>query len=80
MAVNDLDRDYLRLLHLCDNIENIIAGMKLVQADELEKKNNVGNIVMILELEILDDKYTEAGKDMTRINDAIAAGRTYWKS
>lgn len=80
MAVNDLDRDYLRLLHMCDNMENIIAGMKLVNVDDTEKKVNVGNIVMVLEAEVLDDKYTEAGKDLTRINDAIAAGRTYWKS
>ena len=80
MAVNDLDRDYLRLLHLCDNVENIIGGMKLLNADDAEKKVNVGNIVMLLETEILDDKYTTAGKDMTRINEVIATGRTYWKS
>lgn len=80
MAVNDLDRDYLRLLHMCDNMENIIAGMKLVNVDDAEKKINVGNIVMVLEAEVLDDKYTEAGKDLTRINEAIAAGRTFWKS
>ena len=80
MAVNDLDRDYLRLLHMCDNMENIIAGMKLVNVDDAEKKINVGNIVMVLEAEVLDDKYTEAGKDLTRINEAIASGRTFWKS
>jgi hypothetical protein len=80
MAVNDLERDFLTLLHACDQIENIIAGLKNVGGTAEEKKVNVGNIVMYLETELLDDRYTEAGKDMTRISDVIAAGRTYWKS
>jgi len=80
MAVNELDRDFLRLLHICDQIENVIAGMKNTGADATEKKANVGNMVMLLESEILDNKYTTAGKDMTRINEVIATGRTYWKS
>jgi len=80
MAVNELDREYLDLLHACDQIENIIAGLKQISGSDEEKKSSVGNIVMYLETEILDDKYTTAGKDMTRINDVIAAGRTYWKS
>jgi len=80
MPVNDLERDFLTLLHACDQIENIIAGLKNVEATAEEKKVNVGNIVMYLEMELLDDRYTEAGKDMTRISDVIATGRTYWKS
>ena len=32
---------------------------------------------MQLETEILDDKYTTAGKSLTRINEVIATGRTY---
>lgn len=80
MAVNELDRDYLKLLHMCDTIENVIAGMKIPEEPDTEKKKNVGNIVMHLEMEIIDSKYTDAGKDMTRINDTIASGRTYWKS
>lgn len=80
MAVNELDRDYLHLLHSCDQIENIIGGLKQTGATDAEKKSNVGNIIMYLETEILDDKYTTAGKDMSRINSVIATGRTYWKS
>lgn len=80
MAVNELDRDYLHLLHSCDQIESIIAGLKQTGGSDDERKSSVGNIVMYLETEILDDKYTTAGKDMTRINSVIAAGRTYWKS
>lgn len=80
MAVNELERDYLRMLHTCDMMENIQNGMKMTDEPDAEKKKQVGNMVMTLENEILDDKYTTAGKDMTRINDAIAAGRTYWKS
>lgn len=80
MAVNELDRDHLKLLHMCDQIENIIAGMKMTDESDAEKKKNVGNIVMYLEQESLDDKYTEGGKDMTRISSTIASGRTYWKS
>jgi hypothetical protein len=80
MAVNETDRDFLRLLHVCDQIENVIAGMKNTGANETEKKANVGSMVMMLEMEILDTKWTEAGKDLTRINEVIATGRTYWKS
>lgn len=78
MAVNELERDYLSMLHQCDMIENIIGNMKMTESTDEEKKGNVGNIIMSLEAEILDDKYD--GKDLTRINAVIATGRTYWKS
>lgn len=78
MAVNELERDYLQMLHSCDIIENIIGNMKMTESTDEEKKANVGNIVMSLETEILDSKY--ANKDITRINAVIASGRTYWKS
>ena len=80
MAVNELDRDYLKLLHMCDQVENIQNGMKMEHESDAEKKKQVGNMVMHLEMEVLDDKWETAGKDMTRINDSIASGRTYWKS
>lgn len=80
MAVNELDRDHLRLLHECDTIENIMGGMKMEEETDSAKKKAVGGMVMHLESEILDSKYTDAGKDMTKINSVIATGRTYWKS
>lgn len=80
MAVNELERDYLRMLHTCDMIESIQNGLKMEQETDTEKKKQVGNMVMTLENELLDDKYTTAGKDLTPINEAIASGRTYWKS
>lgn len=80
MAVNEMDRDHLKLLHHCDFIENVIGGMKMHHEDDAEKKKNVGNIVMLLEEELLDDKWETAGKDMTRIAAVAATGRTYWKS
>lgn len=80
MAVNELDRDYIKLLHMCDQIENIQNGMKMEHEGDAEKKKQVGNMVMHLEMEVLDDKWETAGKDMTRINSTITAGRTYWKS
>lgn len=78
MAVNELERDYLDMLHQCDIIEMIIAGQKMENSEDTEKKKSVGQIVMVLEREILDDKYD--GKDLTRINSTIATGRTYWKT
>ena len=78
MAVNELERDYLDLLHQCDIIEMIIAGQKMEETEDSQKKKTVGQIVMTLEREILDDKYES--KDLTRINSVIATGRTYWKS
>ena len=80
MAVNELDREYLNLLHQCDQIENIIGGIKMGGETDEEKKKTVGNIIMYLEIEILDSKYTEANKDLGRINSVISTGRTYWKS
>lgn len=78
MAVNELERDYLSLLHQCDMIENVIAGLKMESETAEQKKKQVGNIVMHLEIEILDDKYKD--KDLKRVNDTIKTGRTYWKS
>lgn len=78
MAVNELERDYLQMLHKCDTIEMIIAGQKMGDSTDAEKKSNVGGIIMTLELEILDDKYKD--KDLSRINAVIKTGRTYWKS
>lgn len=80
MAVNEIDRDYLQLHHHCDMIENIMNGMKMEPEPDNEKKKNVGNIVMMLEMELIDDKWEAAGKDMTRITEVAATGRTYWKS
>ena len=80
MAVNELNRDYLKLLHMCDQITNVINGLKMENETEAEKKKNVGNMVMHLEMEILDDKYEEAGKDLAPIQAAINTGRVYWKS
>ena len=78
MAVNENARDHLRLLHVCDQIDNVIAG--LIGEDEIEadKKRNVGNMVMMLEGELLDDRWDSF--DMSRLTAAIAAGRTFWKS
>ena len=80
MAVNELDRDHLKLLHMCDQIENIISGIKMDQESDSEKKKQVGNMVMYLETEVLDSKWSDGGKDLTRVNSVITSGRTYWKS
>jgi len=79
MAVNELDRDYLSMVHNCDTIHNIINNRKMVEATDEEKKSQVGNIVMVVEIELLDDKYTTAGKDLTYINSSVATGRAYWQ-
>ena len=80
MAVNELDRDYLRLVHTSDQIRNIINGLKMTQETEQERKHQVGNMVMYLEMELLDDKYEQAGKDLAPINAMINTGRVYWES
>ena len=79
MAVNELDRDYLKMVHNCDAIHNIINNRKMGDATDEEKKAQVGNIVMVVEVELLDDKYTTAGKDLSYINETITQGRTYWQ-
>ena len=80
MAVNELDRDYLRLIHMIDMMENVQNGMKMENETDSEKKKQVGNIVMHLEEEMLDSRYEDGGKDVSVINAAITAGRAYWKS
>jgi len=79
MAVNQLDRDHLTLVHMCDNIDNIIAGIIDTGENENERKANVGRIVQHLEGELLDTEKW-ASKDMTAIQAAVTAGRTWWKS
>lgn len=80
MAIDETERDWLRLLHTCDMMENIIGGLKMEDDTDTERKKHVGNLVMLLETEVLDTKWTEAKKDLTRLNDTIKTGRTYWKS
>ena len=75
MAVNELERDYLRLIHMADSINSIINGNRMTGSDDPEKKETVQNHFQYLEMEILDDKYD--GKDLTAINAAITAGRAY---
>lgn len=75
MAVNELERDYLRLIHMADNITAIINGIRLSAGGDDEKKEAVQHHFQYLEMEILDDKYD--GKDLTAINAAITAGRAY---
>ncbi len=78
MAVNETARNHLRLLHVCDQIDNVIGG--LIGEDEIEadKKRNVGNMVMMLEAELLDDRW--ATYDMSRLSATVSAGRAFWKS
>lgn len=75
MAVNELERDYLRLIHMADTITAIINGIRHSAGSDEEKKEAVQHHFQYLEMEILDDKYD--GKDLTAINAAITAGRAY---
>ena len=77
MAVNETARDHLRLQHICDQIDNIIGGLTAENETADEKKNNVGNMVMMLEAELLDDRWSSL--DTSRWSSAIATGRRYWK-
>lgn len=77
MAVNEDARDHLRLQHICDQIDNVIGGLTAENETADEKKNNVGNMVMMLEAELLDDRWSSF--DTSRWSSAIVAGRAYWK-
>lgn len=80
MAVNELDRDYLQLLHQVDAIDNIINGIRLIDETDAEKKRAVIGMVQMIEHELLDDKYTAGGKDTAPLVAGAARGRTYWTS
>ena len=64
---------------MCDNIDNIIAGNIDTGENENERKANVGRMVQHLEGELLDTEKW-ASKDMTVIQAAVTAGRTWWES
>lgn len=80
MAVNELERDWLKILHMVDIMDNIQRGLKMEHEDENARKKNLGNIVMSLESEMLDSKYMDAGKDVGVVQIAIDRARAYWKS
>lgn len=80
MAVSNFERDWLRLFHIGDQLENILNGLEAQQLDVQDKKQQVGSIVRYLEEELLDDKWAEAGKDVATLAAIAAAGRVYWKS
>lgn len=80
MAVNELDRDYLQLLHQVDAIDNIINGIRLNNETDEEKKRAAIGIVQMIEHELLDDKYTTGGKDTAPLAAGAARGRTYWNT
>lgn len=80
MAVNELDRDYLQLLHQVDAIDNIINGFRLNDETDEEKKRAAIAMVQMIESELLDSKYTDGGKDIAPLSAGVARGRTYWKS
>jgi len=80
MAVSNFERDWLRLFHIGDQLENILNGLEAEQLDVQDKKQQVGSIVRYLEEELLDDKWAQAGKDVATLAAIAAAGRVYWKS
>ena len=40
MAVNELDRDYLKMVHNCDAIHNIINNRKMGDATDEERSSS----------------------------------------
>jgi len=78
MAVNDLERDFLRMQHQADSIQEIIAGVRMRDAPDEEKKSQVGNLVRYLEMELLDSNWVDNGKDVSGLQAIAASGRAYW--
>jgi len=77
------DQQWQSLLHQADIMDNIIRGLTMENESDNYKKERVGNIVMMLESAILEELWTTgegSSKDKTPVNDAITAGRTYWKA
>ena len=79
MPVNQLNRDHLTLVHLSDNIQDIIDNLIDTGETTSEKKANVGRMVQLLEGELLDTEKW-ATKDMTGIQAIVTSGRTFWRS
>lgn len=78
MAVNETERDWLRLVHTGDMIDDAIEALKMIDASVEERRTHVGNMVRLLEEEKLDDKW--ADRDWTTLDTQIAAGRSFWKT
>lgn len=78
MAVNETERDWLRLVHIGDMIDDAIASLKMRDTSLEERRTHVGNMVRLLEEEKLDDKWDD--RDWTALDAQIAAGRSFWKT
>ena len=71
-------QDYTAMAHSVDLINGIIDGSQMSEEEAAERQNCVNRNVEHLELMVAKDYWTT--EDMTAVNAAITAGKSYTAS
>jgi hypothetical protein len=74
-TAEDIAQDFTAMGHSVDLINGIIDGSQMIDEDPQDKKDTVKRNVEHLEIMVAKDYWTN--EDMTAVNKAITAGKTY---
>jgi hypothetical protein len=74
----DIAQDYTAMGHSVDLINAVIAGTKMADEVAADRQGTVDRNVEHLELMVAKDYWTS--EDMTAVNSAITAGKSYTAS
>ena len=77
-TAEEIAQDYTAIGHSVDLINGIIDGSKMSEDEADDKQNCVDRNVEHLELMVAKDYWTS--EDMTAVNAAITAGKSYTAS
>ena len=77
-TAEEIAQDYTAMGHSVDLINGIIDGSKMSEDEADDKQNCVDRNVEHLELMVAKDYWTS--EDMTAVNAAITAGKSYTAS
>jgi len=77
-TAEEIAQDYTAMGHSVDLINGIIDGSQMSEEEAAERQNCVNRNVEHLELMVAKDYWTT--EDMTAVNAAITAGKSYTAS
>ena len=74
-TAEDIAQDYTAMGHSVELINSIIAGTSMIDEEAADRQSAVDRNVEHLELMVAKDFWTD--EDMTAVNSAISAGKSY---
>ena len=77
-TAEEIAQDYTAMGHSVDLINGVIDGTQMADEEAAERKDCVDRNVEHLEIMVAKDYWTS--EDMTAVNAAIAAGKSYTAS